>query len=883
MNDGPFREAQQMPERPRLSRGGQLAGENAFQDPYFKPPIRPIQPNPVQPPEQGPLKPNLPAQPIDRGPNVQPPPEQPKAPAVNAPVAPLSRQSGPFSDLAKLLEDKEKGLGKAKERQTGAPLANAFIGGTAALVTEPANMGLTKLADRALRTTDSSTLSRSMRGVAGYWSANFNPNAIKAADEGVMSSTYTKIDEIFQLDKRVLDKLLIKKTNLLPKEEAHLASLRTGLGVSKNSVMRQILTNRVSLLHPERIGGMNAEQLGGVIGELAKGRLVNDAEFQLLTRGTEALKSGDKELISSTFRKIEEMCELDSKVLTKLLRQKKAILLPAEEAHLASLKTGLGVLENAEIEKLLTNRQLLLKPDRLVGMNAEQLGVLVKQLETIRLSKGTIVTDAEFQTLLLRKKALESFAESSKLCATGEGWLTARGAGRNFTTALASTFGTGVVLAADERARDYFYEGKTKSWSSSSLSVPLGIAVGKTLKSKSALAILAAGSGHLLDRQITAPDWVPDSLRTFSAFDAVPLGIAFAMPARGKVARSVLVGTAWMAGNAIESAFSPPSAGKMEEVAQSFAKTDAAQRSDTSVDAAVAKFRELGAKNEIVLEQNFAQILVNSQKKYGQMSREEKLLDHRQFIIVGRALAEHRLENGSRLAATQTDKPTYILKGHNLDIGGDALSFFLITKRSVEGSKTLTKMLMGSNVSGSTVTEAELQALDSQGGKIDECIAKINGKHDIAGAFSGMEAFLKRGSTSSSASFIPLPIFHKTMIEEINVKLGRWTPGLRNSDGTANEEAKMMVAKLFRDQALAKMALCSYKLDDSNVQDAASHLLGTAQGRDEPLPGSQIRKGYDGALDMLACAEALCPNNQDLPELKAIAKQLTERLKGASK
>ncbi len=897
MSDGPFREPQEPPvDKTRL--GGGLPRPDSLQDPYFRPPVRPPnQPNPQLPPADAPVKnqPNPQRPPADAPVKNQPEPQRPPAdarpqnpvadlPKVDiVPVAPLTLS---VSELDQLLEARKNELNKARARQAGAPLANALIGGTSgAFLTEPISKGLTKLSDRALQTSDPSKMYRGMRGVAEFWSMNFNPAAIKAADESVISSTFAKIDQAYSLDQKVLERLMIKKTRLVPLEEAHLESLKTSLGVTKTSDVRQILTHRVNLLNPQRIGGMNAEQMGGVVNELAKGKLVSDAEYRLLTSGTDALKAGDsKELISSTFRQIGEMHDLDRKVLDKLIRQKNAVLLPAEEAHLASLKTGLNVLENSEIKKVLTHRQALLKTERLAGMNADQMGTLIKELEISRLSKGKLVTDAEFQNLLLRRKALESYAESSKLGAAGEGWLTTGGAMRNAKTAFFSTLGAGTLLKSDEYVRDYLYNGELKSWESQSLTVPVAIAAGKAFRSKSALAVAAAVSGHLLDKQLPAPGWVPDAFKSFSAWDAAALGIAFAMPAKGRIAKTGLVTLAWAVGNGLEATCSPPSAGDIEENALSCVKNDGVKRTSESMDEAVQKFKELGTKNEIILEQNFAQVLVNSQRNYGQMNQEGKLLEHRKFLVVGRALAEHRLESGSRLAVLQTEKPTYILKGHNLDFGGEALSFLMLTKKSVEASSALTKSLVKNNgtVGGTAVTEGELRAIETQGGKIDADIAKINGKHDIAGAFSEMQAFLKRGTTSTSASFNPLPIFQKTAIDDINNKLVRWSPGLRNQDGTENEEVKMVVAKLFRDQALAKLALCAYSIDGNNLQDAAAHLFGTDQGRSEILPGSKIKKSYDGVLDMLECAEALGPKNQDLPELKAIAKALVERLKKAS-
>jgi hypothetical protein len=99
------------------------------------------------------------------------------------------------------------------------------------------------------------------------------------------------------------------------------------------------------------------------------------------------------------------------------------------------------------------------------------------------------------------------------------------------------------------------------------------------------------------------------------------------------------------------------------------------------------------------------------------------------------------------------------------------------------------------------------------------------------------------------------------------------------SNGEMNPDAALMVSKLLRDQALAKLAQTAYKLDHGDDPIGAGQLLyGTPQGRNEILPGTDKPKGFDGAMQAIMLAERLAPDNPDLPELKAIATRLHEQV-----
>lgn len=590
----------------------------------------------------------------------------------------------------------------------------------------------------------------------------------------------------------------------------------------------------------------------------------------------------EESLIAKSFEGIKATHQMDQKLLQRLQAGTK--LEAAEAKHLASLREGLKLSDNTKVVEVLMERQQHFNPNALKALNAAETGDHIAKIKALESSGGArILTAAERGMLETRQLALQNMGKleiASKGAAAETKWFTAAGAWENAKRSFLYTAGTGVVLSTDHSVRDRMYGKDAPSWETTSMTVPLSIALGKGFKGKAALTALSVIGGHVVDNNSPITPWVPESFKHFTAFDAVPLGVAFAIPSKGKLARTGLIGTAVLAGNAAESAFSRPSAGDIEQQAVNTASNDKSERSFSSFEKAVQGYRELGRKNEIVLEQNLAQVLVESNKNYSTMSQEEKLAAHRQTAALARSLGEHRLENGTRLSAGSTDRPTYILDGLNLDMGGDALTFLQMARNSVKGSRAMTEILMDKQAFGTRVSQQELQDLDKVGNKVDAGINSILGKHDIQKAMDKLKAFIERGTTSSGATLNKELAFHKTFVEDINKKLGRNMPQLRMQNGELNPDAATIVGKLLRDQALAKLAHAAYKLDHGNDPIGAGQMIfGTPQGRNEWLPGTQSPKGFDGALEALMLAERLAPSNPDLPELKAIAQRLADQVK----
>lgn len=588
----------------------------------------------------------------------------------------------------------------------------------------------------------------------------------------------------------------------------------------------------------------------------------------------------DEVMVGKSFESITKTHQLDQSLLKKL--SEKAPLLADESAHMATLKQGLKITDDAKLIETLMERQAHMNPNAIKALNAAETGEHLSKIRSLELSRGgQIFTQAERGFLETRQLALSNIGKADVAAQTAKvetKWFTGSGAWDNAKRAFGYTLGTGLAIGVDHSVRDRMYGKDAKSWESTSVTVPLAVSMGAGFKGKAVWTAGALVAGHVADQLPFTPN-MPESFKHFTAWDAVPLGIAFAMNPKGKIAKTALVGTAALLGNGMESAFTGPSPGDIEQRAVGKSTEDKQERTYSSFEKSVESFKELGNRNEILLQQNLADVLAKSNRDYKTMTQEEKLGAHRTTAALARALGEYRLEHGTRLAVGSTSTPTYILEGLNLDMGGEALTYLMMSRNSVNGSKAMTEILMDKQAYGTVVDKGEIADLNKVGDKVQAAINTINGKHDMEKAMTQLSAFLERGSTSGGATLNKEMAFHKTFVEDLNVKLGRNMPALLNRDGELNPDAAMIVSKLLRDQALAKLAHTAYKLNHGNDPNGAGQMLyGTSAGRAEYLPGTNKAKGFDGAMQCLMMAEKLSPNNPDLAELKAIATRLHEEV-----
>lgn len=546
-----------------------------------------------------------------------------------------------------------------------------------------------------------------------------------------------------------------------------------------------------------------------------------------------------------------------------------------EKRHLESVRRSAGVAAD-KFDPIMTAEQrasffrnfLHSEKPSLSSLEAET--KLVSSLNRKESALHNVLTTDERLLLGSRQHSLAKVVDlrAAQAAAPELKWFTANGAVDNAKRSLLYTAATGAALGADRVVRENMYGDKAKSWESSALTVPLSVIHGNGLPGKVGMIGGSLLAGHVLDSAIEAPSWIPESYKSFSVCDAVPLGLAFAVPSKSKLAKSLMAGAAVIGGNAIESLTT--SEKTQAGVALDAGTLDRSERTITSFNATVDELKKAAEKyNRGDYEQFFDNILSASRRTGAKLTDGEKLGNFRQNTAISLAAGELLLKNGTRLQTGTADEPAkFILGGQQLDLGGEALVTLWRAKNRLDQVRGSTQLQMDRVVNGKEVSKEELTDLDLVQKMIDANISAINGKHDIEEAKRYLHYFLEKGTTSSGVVAHKEMTFRKTFIEGIDKELAaHMQPHLSDHK---------LKAKLLRDQALAKLALTEYRLDRSSDPAAANlELFGTNNGR-EDLLGGQPKK-YDGAIEIIAEAERLAPKNPDLPELKAIATRLASR------
>ncbi len=495
-----------------------------------------------------------------------------------------------------------------------------------------------------------------------------------------------------------------------------------------------------------------------------------------------------------------------------------------------------------------------------------------KQLENLRgamnLNEKGLFTEAELKTLADRQTARATVADITKAQNQGQKFW-GESPGSNFVKGAAFV---GLTMVADHYL-DKIFTGKdhqdgltnssmteaiplvggmTKSWNTNALLVPMAFTAGgfsgKGLMVKAGYTAAALLGGKILDSVLPASDHQSYSnLLRPTGVDSVLMGAAFLLPAATNKTRLAMIGGAWVAGR-VANMFEGPSKGDIKDEGFDKMKTDMKDRTSGSMNAAMNSFKELGEKDNYALRLYTSDWLRPNRQYDGMLSA------YRGAVILAGAFGESRLDKGTLLPNSQKD---FILPGKDLDIGGQATRALIIAQVNVDRAKQQTQIEMGKDEKGKKVSEQELKDLDDIGKRINNTMqTRIYGKHDIAGAVNDLSDFYKGDEKDM--------LLMKMDIDN-SLALNR---GSKNTQFTA---------KLFRDQACILLAAAQLKASGPDAMGAQDVLYGTAAGRQTPYNNGQPR-GYDGALDAIALAKQLDPNNPDNVQLEQIANQLKQKL-----
>jgi len=278
----------------------------------------------------------------------------------------------------------------------------------------------------------------------------------------------------------------------------------------------------------------------------------------------------------------------------------------------------------------------------------------------------------------------------------------------------------------------------------------------------------------------------------------------------------------------------------------------------------------------------------------GGLTTEQKLLGLRDDASATGALSRNILDKGTRISDKGTE-PQYMLDGYQLDVGGRALHYMLRTRNSADKAATLTEQIIRDNadpskqvtIKGELPKQSEADDLRKYSAEAQTDITKIlDGKHDIKGAFDELVKKAEVLDKEFLKTYIKGP---DNLILHYNDKAAKAQAAAQRAAAEGNEplrqEAELktqeyakVVAKLYRDQALAYMAMAAAKMKNGNDGGGAYDLLIDDGANHKDIFPTGQRKGYNGAQGALRIADTYAPGNPDTQQLSEVFSQLAKEM-----
>lgn len=432
------------------------------------------------------------------------------------------------------------------------------------------------------------------------------------------------------------------------------------------------------------------------------------------------------------------------------------------------------------------------------------------------------------------------------------------------------------------------------SWNTEQLLAPTALAlgeniVGKSFWGKAALVAGTIGVSRLVDGAtqavgLGAPEKWNAPTGVMNGWDGfgVATGLAIAASAKNPYAKFGAVALGWAIPkvvHAFEDNSSNALAYRYEDLTSSVA-SDHKKRSYSSLESVTSASVSLNEKKEDWLVGKIAANRDTLAKNWSALGPDQKLLSFRDDAGMSKALGEDLLKHGTRIS--KQGAPTYTLGGYEIDLGGRAMHYLISGKDSAERAAAMTDGIIKNNadpsrskilVEGSEPTQSEIDGLNKFKGEIQTDLAKIlDQKHDCRAV---MNQVVKDVPAASDE-------WRRTYITPTDGLIEHYFP--RNAPEQA-EETKKVIAKLYRDQAIAYMAFAQFKLDhqqgDGGAAAALTFLENRPTSQTDIFPSGR-QKRYNGAEGVLAMAAMFDPNNKDLPELNQMYKELHDKAVAAS-
>ncbi|CAN5345079.1 hypothetical protein BH11CYA1_BH11CYA1_21680 [soil metagenome] len=490
------------------------------------------------------------------------------------------------------------------------------------------------------------------------------------------------------------------------------------------------------------------------------------------------------------------------------------------------------------------------------------------------------------------------------------GWMSRAGSGM-----LSSAMQYGIVSADRSMTQKVAGQvGLHDSWNASQLIGPVALAA-LPGKMKLLAPIAAIGGSQAIDglarmTGLTAPDKVNAATGVYDgwngAFVAGSLTLAtYAKDWRAKAAIATVGAVAPMLWHGMQDNLPNNLKGGVENVRDSF-NYDHSKRSYSSLRSVDNSMQTVLDKKEdwIVdsVDSSFKAMndRWNKPLDQGGLTTEQKLLGLRDDASATGALSRSLLEKGTRIS-DKGSEPQHMLDGYQLDVGGRALHYMLRERNSADKAATLTEQIIRDNadpskqqvtIKGELPKQSEADDLRKYSAEAQVDITKVlDGKHDIRGAFDELVKKAEVLDKEFLKTYIKGP---DNLILYYNDKASKAQAAAQKAASEGNEplrkEAELktqeyakVVAKLYRDEALAYMAMAAAKMKNGNDGGGAYDLLiDDGVNHKDIFPNGQ-KKGYNGAQGALRIADTYSPGNPDTDQLGAIfgelAKEMQEKRK----
>jgi len=307
---------------------------------------------------------------------------------------------------------------------------------------------------------------------------------------------------------------------------------------------------------------------------------------------------------------------------------------------------------------------------------------------------------------------------------------------------------------------------------------------------------------------------------------------------------------------------------------------DLKERTATTMQTSIDQATDLGLSNPYFLAKTIRNAETNARTAVS-IGDPELEMKSRRHAIVGLSVIGNMALNAVDIAPSIDQ-----YQEKDLDLGGSGMKVLQRAAWHVRRSQLLVEDLNGKSVDSKVVTPQEKEELQLTAKSIEQQMARIDGKHDLDATKEALKGYLRPSvylpllSPSGRAErranyyaeregqavkdFYISPRYTMDSIDrdlkDRNIKL---------EDAPA--ETKRLLAKLFRDDAIARIALAEVKIDGGDVTSARA----IARGDAKQFAGQPYRTSIAESIEK---ARGLAPNNLDLPALQRMSDHLSERL-----